>query len=225
MTYLELCQQLRQDCGVSGTGPLSVTNQTGENKRLVDWIKNAWLELQLSKREWLFLRGSFSFTTTIAKQSYTPTEAGITTRFRNWETNSMRMGKTALGDRDEICLPHIPYETFRAIYLTGNQSLGRPLEFTTAPQLDIALGHIPDDVYTVRGEYYKKPQMLSQNGDIPDMPEEYHSLIVYKAMEKYALFESAPEVLQNAKMFGEPMLSALMTDQLPQFQSAEALLC
>lgn len=224
MNYLALCQQLRQECGVSGTGPISVSNQTGENKRLVDWINSAWMELQLSKRDWKFLRGEFSFNTVVSHNAYTPAHAGIATRFRHWERESMRIYRTDIGDYDEQCLPPIPYEQYRQIYLTGNQTLGRPLVHSVGNNLSLLLGHYPDAIYTVTGEYYKKPQTLTTDTDIPEMPEEFHMLIVYLAMEKYAMFEAAPEVLASSKAYSSPMLSALMNDQLPEFQTAEALL-
>ena len=47
MTYLELCQTLRREAGVSGVGPASVVDQSGEYLRLVEWIKAAWTEIQL----------------------------------------------------------------------------------------------------------------------------------------------------------------------------------
>ena len=57
-TYLQLCQKLRQECEVGGTGPSAVTGQTGELARLVTWIADAYTELQ-QEYDWLWLRSEF----------------------------------------------------------------------------------------------------------------------------------------------------------------------
>jgi len=35
MNFLQLAQRVRQEAGISGDGPVSVVNQTGEMKRVV----------------------------------------------------------------------------------------------------------------------------------------------------------------------------------------------
>ena len=63
-------------------------------------------------------------------------------------------------------------------------------------------------------DYYMGGQELAADGDIPEMPERFHDLIVYRAMEKYAYRESAGEVLARAKEEGRRILRQLELDQL-----------
>ena len=81
-TYLEICKRVRQEAGIAGTGPASVLNQTGEYKRVVDWVASAWEDLQNKRSDWLWMQGDFTFVTIASQDSYTPVEAGIATRFR-----------------------------------------------------------------------------------------------------------------------------------------------
>ena len=55
MNFLELCQRVRQDAGVSGEGPTAVTGQSGILSRIVSWVKQANNEIQLKNKDWRFL--------------------------------------------------------------------------------------------------------------------------------------------------------------------------
>lgn len=228
MNFLELCQAVRREAGISGNGPTSVVNQQGEYARIVNWVKNAWQEIQLKRSDWYFLRGSFSFDTTIGTASYAPSATGIATRFKAWDIDSLKVYLKSAGINDERRLVYLPYESFRANYLTGQRISSRPLYFTFDPALNLVVGDVPDAVYTISGEYFKKPQVFafaasSDNNVAPDMREEYHMLIVYEALRKYALFESAPEVLSYAMQEASLIRNALESTQLPKMQLAEPM--
>ena len=49
MTFLELCRRLAREVDASGSGPSAVTGQTGENRRIVDWVASAWQDIQLQR--------------------------------------------------------------------------------------------------------------------------------------------------------------------------------
>ncbi len=42
MNFLSLCQRLRSEARIPGTGPSSVTGQTGELAKIVEWITTAY---------------------------------------------------------------------------------------------------------------------------------------------------------------------------------------
>lgn len=217
MNFLQLAQTLRQECGVSGSGPSSTVSQTGEAKRLVDWINAAWLEIQGLHDTWNFMRGTFSFQTVAGTGDYTPTAAGLSDH-RYWFKDTLRTYKTAIGIADEQWLVEWDYQVFRNTYRFGLQTTqqGRPVVFAEKPMdKALMLGNVPDDIYTVVGEYQKKPTQLSSDADTPEMPEHLHQVIVYKAMEYYALFESAPEVLSRSRTGYAALKGQLEREQLP----------
>lgn len=225
MTFLELCKDLHREAGISGAAPTAVANLTGELGRLVYWVASAWEELQAAKHDWLFLKGSFTFNTEAGKAEYTAVEAGIdavTGRFRRFDTQSFRRYRTSEGLLTELPIPYLEYEVYRDDFKPGAQP-GQVLAFSVTPQRKIVLVNIPDAVWTVSGEYHKGPQKLVEPNDVPDMPEEFHRLIIYMALEKYALFMSAPEVLAYSKAMAAPLRNALELDQLPDYFLDESM--
>lgn len=224
MTFLELCQMLRQEDQVAGSGPSSVANQTGENKSLVDWVRNSWTEIQLLHPNWLWLNGSFSFTTTTEQFSYTPVQAGIAARFNSWDTRSIRIFQTSLGDSNSTPLPFHDYVMYRDYYLTNTQSPGRPVISSVSPSLSLLIGPKPNAIgYTVIGEYRKGIQPLLADGDSPEMPADYHMMIVYKALMKYARSEAAAEIYEDAKKEFDAYKFRLELNQLPPVSLAGPL--
>ena len=62
MNYLGMVQRLRQETGYSETGPSAVTGQTGMHARAVDWIADAYTEIQ-NRDYWRWMRKEFTLTT------------------------------------------------------------------------------------------------------------------------------------------------------------------
>lgn len=222
MTYLELCQAVRQESGgIAGSGPSSVSGQTGDLKRVVDWVRRAYNDIQLESSQWRWLTAQFQFTTIAGVQAYSPTAAGIAARFDRWNPRTIRLNRT--GPQDEIPLEYISYDEFRAIYLTGPRPESRPSVVSITPADELIFGNIPDAVYTVTGEYQKSLQVLTTDADVPEMPTQYHDAILYWALTKYARFESAPEVYQDAMDNYRRLMTGLRIHQLPKVAQAEPL--
>lgn len=225
-TFLELVINTRLEAGVPGATPSTVLNQTGESRRVVDWVRRAWSDIQLESSQWQWMTGQFQFVTEAGKDAYTESEAGITapgavSRFSHWNPRTVRIHLS--GFQDQRGLEYIDYEAFRSIYYNGPRVPGWPTVVSVSPSKQLLLGHPPNDLYTVTGEYQKSPQILSGDADIPEMPAQFHDLIMYWALAKYARFESAPEVYQDAMANYKRLMSALRVHQLPAFMGAETL--
>lgn len=220
MTFLQLAQALRQECGVSGTGPTTCQNQTGEMRRLVDWVAQSYLELQERHEDWSWLLADFSFQTTAQKQTYTPAEAGVTD-LGVWDRASFRAYTTANNFADEQLIIPVEYAVFRNQYQYGNMrfTYARPMSFAIEPGTkNLLLGPTPDATgWTVLGKYYRAPMTLVNDTDVPSLPPRFHMLIVYAAMIKYGFFESAGEVLARGQSEYNRMLAALEIDQIQGF--------
>ncbi len=222
-TFLQLCQLTREKCGISGTGPASVTSQSGEMARVVNWVQEAWIELQQRNRDWDWMRAEFCLATEQYRQDYAPSTASLTD-FSRWHGETFRAYKDVYGVADQQWLVEWDYESFRNTYMYATQTPGRPTVFAVRPR-DKALlfGSIPDDVYEIRGEYQKAPRPFLSGTDIPSLPEEFHMLIVYGAMKKYAFYENAPEVAISADRMYDAMLNGLLMNQSPAFCLGGAL--
>lgn len=215
MNFLELCRRTREKCGISGSGPAAVTGQQGEMLRIINWVNEAWVEIQNAQPDWMWMRGTFSVPTVNGQQTYTTAAAGIDTTFSHWHLDTFRVYQTARGVSDEQFLHPQEYLQFRDVYAYSNRIPGRPAFFAVQPwDQSLMLGPIPNDGYTVVGEYQKKASEMTVNSDIPALPSQYHMLIVYGAMERYAAYESAPEVMVPVSREYDEMRSKLMGNQL-----------
>jgi hypothetical protein len=223
MNYIQLVQRLARECGVAGIGPATVTNQLGEAYRLVNWINEAWVEIQGLHDTWGWMRQPFSFQAYKGVGDYTPdgpdgVGAGIPD-LRYWHKNTLRTWRTALGISDEMWLVEWEYQVLRDTYRFNQNRIleARPMVFAVKPNAKVLmLGPLPEDTYTVVGEYQQLPSDLLADTDTPGLPTHLHMIIVYKAMMSYALFESAPEVLQRAQIQYQRLLNQLEREQLQE---------
>ena len=72
--------------------------------------------------------------------------------------------------------------------------------------------------FTVSGEYFKGPQILAADTDVPEMPSDFHDLIVYYAIEKYGYLEAATEVLARAEKYSRTYMRQLENHQLARMR-------
>lgn len=216
MNYLQLCQRLRQEVGASGTDS-TVIGATGEWKRLCDWVNQAWVEIQQHHPEWNWMREEVTFNT-IANQAEYPYESAplSLSDFARWRDDSFRIYLNDVGD--EHLLQQMPYRDFRDVYLisTFKTTYSYPSVIAISPSDSLILALPPDQVYTVTGVYYKSPTEFTADANVPDIPSRSHMLIVYRAMQEYGFFESAPEVIQRASARYEQMLQTLLIDETPE---------
>ncbi|QJQ93915.1 MULTISPECIES: hypothetical protein [Halomonadaceae] len=206
MTFLELCQRLRQEVGAAGTGPAAVTGQHGEYARLIGWIQQAWMEIQTRRTDWRF--------------SWAEGEVELESGYRDYalpdDFARFIPGTIYLDDRQ---LTLLPYSEFRRRFRKAAPE--RPRHITVTPGDVMRLGGaltfdgMPSEDETLSFEYFRKPQVLSANGDTPRLPEEHHMAIVYRAMTQYGLYENAPEVIQQGASNEARLMNEIERSQLP----------
>ena len=216
MNLLQLVNQARVECGVSGPALTTAVGQTGESGRMVAWVVQAWTDIQTSKEDWLFMRESFDFNTTANVWEYSPTDAGLTD-FGNWKRDSFRCASDLTLFRDEQLLNYMEWTTFRNLYRYANMrnTTARPVVVSIMPNKDLAFGSTPDGVYVIDGEYYTQPVTLAADADTPLLPTRFHMAIVYRSMMYYAGYEAAPEVMARGDFEYRRLYSRMEIDQLP----------
>lgn len=217
MDFLALCQRTRELCGISGTGPTSVVSQSGEMLRIVNWVNEAWREIQIW-HPWGWMEGDFSFQTVASTREYTTTTVGLTAH-KAWLDDTFRIYLTSAGISTENFLPAADYNWFRDLYQYGasNTQEGYPNLFTVNPKTQsLLLGPIPDAIYTVYGQYRKSATLMAASADTPTgLPSDYHMMIAYLASMKYATYENAAETLVEGRSGFQRLLSRLEDDWLP----------
>lgn len=231
-TFLTGVQALARECGV-GSEPSSVLNQTGEAKRLVEWYRDSWTELQ-TDLNWRWMRREFTLNTVADDDKYAYSDctdvdtAAAISRFRTWNFEDPwdppRIYLQSAGVGTENHLQWLPWNEFRYLYKTGSAPSGFPAFVTIDPQDNIRLGPAPNGVYVVSGEYWRGPQTLTAASDEPEMPAHYHNLILYMAMERYGYYEAAEEVLARARERGRKLRIRLAQEQGPRWSTADPMI-
>ena len=223
MNFLALCQRVRQECGISGSGPTTVVSQTGNLKRLVDWTNTAWMDIQTSHQNWDWMRSSASFTTVAAQSSYplgtgTGTVGVSVATFGMWDRDTFRNYVTSVGTNSEVFMDFIHYDTWRDSYMYGamRNTTTRPLQMSISPAKAIVLGPPPTAGYTITGDYFTAPLDMTLDADTPSLPAQYHMAIVYRAMMSYGGYESAPEVYQRGETEFSKLMRRMTADRLPE---------
>ena len=229
-TFLELCGELHAETSDSGSFPATVVGVTGQHARTVRWARNAWREIQNRHANWLWLRSTFTFNTTASDDTYAYVDAAVTdsrlvaaiTRFSRWWLiddegyPNIRSYLTSAGVSGEKYLGPLPWASFRDLYKKGSQTNNAPVHVSVDPQRNLVFGPKPDGIYTITGEYQMSAQVLSDDADTPEMPSDYHQLIVYYAMKKYAGNRAAPEAMARGVTEGNAIMRQLENNQRPQ---------
>lgn len=213
MNRLQLCQRVKQEAGVSGT-LAQTTSQTGILKSIIDWTDSAYAVIQGRHRNWNFLSGEFSFNTISGTANY-PLSAVSLTDLAAWQTDTVRAYLDTV--TDEQWIRFWRWKEFRDTRLLGASSsvTGRPIDFAIKPDKSMQVWPVPDDEYTIVGEYFKAAQTMTANTDTPVIPERFHEAIVWRAVMYYAADGEATVLYQHAeKEFGR-IFFQLEVDQLP----------
>ena len=223
-TFLEI---VRDVCRESGTIadrslPDTVVDQTGRVAKMIHWTDRAWRTIQTHRPSWLWMRGAFSAQTLAGQHEY----QGALPRFgRFLATQDRREDRFSLFDPDEGRgeegpLGFVPFDDFYATFRRGSNAdkQGKPVRFTISPSGTIAFWPTPDKTYTVRGPYMRSVQKLSADADIPEMPEQFHDLIMYRALKFMAQSDEAVNQLPSWSFEELRLMSDLERDQLPPIE-------
>ena len=83
-TFLELAQAVARESGsVDPASITAVTGLAGRPANIVGWVKQAYNNIQSSRRDWGWLTSSFSEPLVPGTAVYTPASFNLT-RFANW---------------------------------------------------------------------------------------------------------------------------------------------
>ena len=219
MNRLELAQTLRSDAGISGGDDTTIA-PSGEWADVVRWVDRAWKDIQVRHRgTWNWMRKSVQFNTIANQKEYDPEGAPMSlTNFGNWVPHSFRVYQGGeIGN--QLDLVHWQsYDAFRRSYLLGSLAAvaSRPNDVVISPNKSVILYPTPfDTTFTVTADYYSKPQVLTLDMDTPDMPEEFHELILYRALMFSAQVEGAADNYSIGEKEFKQMYAQLLVDQLP----------
>lgn len=202
MNFLGLCKSLAVNAGIGGgSGPVSVLNQNGEQARVVEFIRESWLEIQGLYVNWKFLWSRHEGTILSGN-----TEVLAPADLNVWDYQHLWVD----GQRISSVIEYEDYMSDAPL------TTGKPMRLVEMPDKALKLLPVPGQDYPFRFDYFRTPQILVNDNDAPLCPPQFHDVIVKRAMQKYGHFESAPEVLSRYALEYQDRLKALMSHQLPQ---------
>lgn len=242
VNFLALCQRAATECGVASGSAIqtalpTTVGVTGSLSRIVNWINDAWTDIQMDHDDWDWMRSSgllgagASFQTVAGQASY-PLGTGAGTvgvgveSFGKWDRETFRCYPTASGFQGETDIDDIPFDAWRNSYMFGAMRLvqTRPIVAAVGPDQSLCLGPPPNGLYTVTADYFVAPTEMVADTDVPvGLPTRFHMLVVYRAMMKYAGYESAPEVYQRGSEENAGMYAQLMAARAPRLVWGGAL--
>jgi hypothetical protein len=146
--------------------------------------------------------------------------------FGKWDKDTFRNYTTTVGTSNEMFLDEVPFDVWRDAYMLGAMRTvqTRPVAVAIGPDQSVNLGPPPNGLYTITADYFVAPSVMVQDTDAPTgLPTRFNMLIVYKAMMKYAGYESATEVYARGSAEYNLMFAELEAVRLPQMSFAGAL--
>ena len=199
MNFLELAQETRRLSGVGGTGPVNVELATGIERKIVEYVRNAWIDIQAHPKSWKWMWDDYAVDL-VPGPGTQPLQTIINTReyalvnVDKVRVRTFRSYQTSLGIDDRQRMVWMPWRKFRRATGIVNEQANRPIRVSREPSGDLVVWPKPDAIYSIDFEYFKGPQFLTANDDIPEMPVEYHMLIVYEALKRFGAAENAEEI-------------------------------
>lgn len=223
MDTLALVQELHREGKFPGTAPSTIVGQTGRAADLVAWTIEANNDIQRENDgRWRWLYGNWTLDTTASQAAYAYTAindvqtAAAIARFRSWEIDEQLrplIYLTADGVATQREMSLSDWFNFRYHYLRGTHDAAYPYHIAIGPDNSLNFGPTPDAVYTATGNYWKSNLVLAADADEPEFPADYHMLVVWRAIVKYAYNQVAGEILARAKTEGGPLFDQLKLNQ------------
>lgn len=232
-TFLQLCQDVARESGTFPNvgDPATVASQSGRMLRLISWVKTAYEDIQRHRNDWRWLHADFSGQTISGTRTYDSAAMSISDRFSRWifqgeeGENLFSIYKTSEGQDTEQHLNFMNWHEFRRERMVGSAAsdTGKPTHVSVNYSDELVFYPTPDAAYTVRGVYFKSPQILSVDADTPEMPSQFHDAIRYKALILMGGFDEAGDQMPfwSAELF--KLMEELIKHQTPRIRTAGPL--
>jgi hypothetical protein len=275
---LTLVNRLKSESGRSGGAMATTIGATGDDERLVNWLDDAWMEIQRRDHGWTWMRkevegptitdqadygaedfdfdrltftnGSAEYAagSTITQGIVSATVKRVVLSSGDWTLGTAAgdliitpgtgdfVAGAAVGDGacdldgpivsltpfdhwlppltegysplvenangDTWRLRQMAWDRFRGATMFEYERWLHPIVYwSISPDERLHMAPTPDsDEYTIRASYYRAPTAFALDADEPDFGEQYHMILVWRALMEVASFDAAPEVYSRAQM-------------------------
>lgn len=209
MNYLQIVRATREIVGMQGSGPASTVGATGVDAVLASMVRTAYIDIQSLRDEFDFLSKKMTFNTIASVDEYTADDifATSTLDLAKYDKDSFYLTDSSGVKRK---LTYLDREVLEQRYL-NNSDEQLPTYFTIDhADNTLILKPISDRAYTVNFRYWREPEILSEDSQVPILPVQFHQLIVYKAVEKMAVYMNAQSSYGEYNYEAKVMIGQLM---------------
>lgn len=207
-TFLQLCTATRRACSVPGTGPTTVTGQTLQLEKLIEFVALADIEIQGKWFDWDFLHVSTWSSNTVSGTAAVSAPATIGV----WDESSFYLDYSISTYKR---LPVLTHKDWRANYRQGVKTAQQPSYIVIMPDLSLTLEPKPDAVYSLTADYWKRPVKMTADSDTSPIPEEYERIIIARAKVMYGEDIAAPDLIVAGQNEHDDLLDKLEAKYLP----------
>jgi hypothetical protein len=218
MTYLEICQRVHRLAQVQGQFGSVV--DIGINREIAQIVSDCWVDIQKYRKDWLFMWKELSFVTEVGREYYDndylfPTPGTNDIGYFKLQDYRLSMYAQDPDDLKKKPVTFVDYEEFRQGFINRSTS-GDPKWWTFHPaSYEIQLKDTPDKIYTMTADYYRLPQVLTDNVDIPHINTKWHDLIVYKSLSDFGAAKSIHGISSKFEMKYAEEMGQIMREQVP----------
>jgi hypothetical protein len=207
MNFIEICQAVATEAGITSTGPASVTGQSGILAKVVKWVKLANKEIQLESNGWNFMWQMASPLLIPGTKLYYPADLQIAD-LRHIKSITLQ------GSSPLTCVAWDDWQS--EVSNTANTTAQQPSLFTTRPDGRIEFYPTPAIASTLDVEYFINPVDLVNDTDTSIIPIDYHNTIIAKAIMYYSIHEDDTIRYQQARMEYLAWLNKMNGDLKPK---------
>lgn len=197
MTRLQLCQKvhrlLRVDANLPGTAPTATTGQTGVLSEIVQFVDDAYRQIQAEEDWWGFRLTQGTFNLSDGVRAYTRvTVQGTLATFdealvmSGFGPRHLMIYLTATGVSDSSPCYYVPYQNWRGYVDLGSRPEGKPNHFTIRQDQTFEFDPTPDATYTVALDYRRTQHAMTADAHEPLFADDYSDAIVWGAIKAYA---------------------------------------
>lgn len=236
MNYLALVQRLALETGADLQARISDVTETPANSygtttehinRFINWIRQAWVEIQTDPSPpvtWSFMVERGTLTLSLGQTTY-----GIDANHADYD--GLLPFVAPLDRRYIWCVNtnhdpnlkqpcyYVPPEHFFGARDRLNTGQGRPSSYSVDPSGNVVVHPAPDiSGYELEYNYRRTVQELAQNTDEPTgLPDKFHMLIVYWAMMEHGMLDESDRAFARAQQHYKRMLNRLRMECLPEY--------
>lgn len=221
MNFLQIVQRAKLESARSGGDIGSVLTAAADDKRLVNWVADVFRSLQQRPHGWSWMRKELAAGAILAGQrGYTAAQLDATiTSFGRWlpATTDGYKPVVTLASGQKTYPSFMAWEDFRLAFEVGPATVpADPQRWSVAPDGRLFVGPTPLANCTIALSYYRGVQELALDADVPDMPTDFHMMLVWGALMELASFDAAPEVFSRASKNFDQMDSDMRAQYGPR---------